>query len=63
MPYLAEQNERQSRTHALVLAIGLHLALAAVLYLYTSNESVQQPKKPEPAKIQKNSPSAPTAKL
>ena len=50
---LTERNERQGRYHALVLAISLHLALAALLYLYTSEESVPQPKNYEPAKIEK----------
>lgn len=52
--HLAERNERQGRFHALVLAIALHLALAAVLYLYTSGEPVPQLKKYEPANIEKN---------
>ena len=36
MYYIAEQNERRSRRHALVLAVALHLALGALLYLQTS---------------------------
>ena len=51
--HLAEHNERQGRFHALVLAVSLHLALAAVLYLYTSGEPAPQLKKPEPAKVEK----------
>ncbi len=50
---LTERNERQGRYHALVLAIALHLALASLLYLYTSEKSVPQPKIYEPAKIEK----------
>jgi len=52
--HLAERNERQGRFHALVLAVTLHLALAALLYLYTSEESAQQLKTNDPAKIEKN---------
>ena len=33
MYYMTEQNERRARRHAFVLAILLHLALAAGLYL------------------------------
>lgn len=51
--HLAERNERQGRFHALVLAVTLHLALGAVLYLYTSGESAPQMKKHEPVKIEK----------
>jgi hypothetical protein len=36
MYHIAEQNERRSRRQALVLAIFLHLALGALLYLQTS---------------------------
>jgi len=38
MYYIAEQNERRSRRHALVLAVALHLALGALLYLQTSEK-------------------------
>ncbi|MEI6409698.1 MAG: hypothetical protein WCR52_09970 [Bacteroidota bacterium] len=38
MNYLAEKNERKSRQQAVVLAIGLHLGLAAVLYLGMSEK-------------------------
>ena len=58
MSHLAERNERYSRRHALVLAIALHLALAALLYLYTSQDPVPQLKKSEPVKIDKNRPQA-----
>jgi hypothetical protein len=51
--HLAERNERQGRFHALVLAVTLHLALAAVLYLYTSGDTALQLKKNEPAKIER----------
>lgn len=36
MYQITEQNERRSRNHALWLAIALHLALGAVLYLNMS---------------------------
>jgi len=45
MNYLAEKNERKSRKQAFVLAIGLHLGLAAALYLGMSD-------KPQPATTQ-----------
>lgn len=54
--HLAERHERQGRFHALVLAVTLHLALAAVLYLYTSNEPIPQLKKHEPAKMEQGRP-------
>lgn len=38
MNYLAEKNERKSRQQAFVLAIGLHLGLAAMLYLSMSDK-------------------------
>lgn len=57
MYHIAERNERHSRRHALVLAIALHIALAAVLYLYTSAEiSAADTKKSEPAKTEQKSP-------
>jgi hypothetical protein len=48
----AERNERHGRFHALVLAIALHLALAGLLYVYTSEEPARQLKKTEPARIE-----------
>jgi hypothetical protein len=61
--HLAEQNERQSRNHALVFAVLLHLALASLLYLYTSEESVPQLKNTEPVKKEeKSQPQKPQAK-
>lgn len=59
--HLAERNERQGRFHALVLAITLHLALAALLYLYTSEESVSNQQNNEPAKIENLRQSQPEA--
>ncbi|MCB9353928.1 MAG: hypothetical protein H6575_05145 [Lewinellaceae bacterium] len=38
MHYIAERNERRSRRQALVLAIALHLGLAAALYLYSTDQ-------------------------
>ncbi len=38
MYYIAEQNERRSRRQALALAVTLHLALGALLYLQTSEK-------------------------
>lgn len=42
MYHITEKNERQSRSTAIVLAVALHLALAAVIYLQTS-EPIQKP--------------------
>lgn len=53
MSHIAERNERQGRRHALVLAVVLHLALAAVLYLYASEENAPQLKKAKPVKQEK----------
>lgn len=61
MHYLAEQNARRSRRHALVLAVALHLALAAVFYLYTGDKSNTQSGKSAPVKIEKERP-APKAR-
>ena len=36
MYHVTERNERNARTHALVLAIGLHLSLGAILYFQMS---------------------------
>jgi hypothetical protein len=51
--HFAERTERQGRFQAFLLAVTLHLALAAVLYLYTSTEPAPQLKKLEPAQIEK----------
>ncbi len=51
MHYYAERNERKSRRQALVLAVALHLALAAVLYLYTGDTSNADIGKPPSVKI------------
>lgn len=59
--HIAERNERNSRRHALVLAVALHLALAALLYLHTSETSTPQLKKIEPVKHEKDRP-APQAR-
>lgn len=39
MYHVTERNERKARTHALVLAIGLHLSLGALLYTQMSEPS------------------------
>lgn len=56
MSHLAERNERQSRRHALVLAVALHLALAALLYLHTIEEPAGQLKKTAPVNSEKERP-------
>ena len=58
MHYNAERNERQGRRQALVLAIALHLALAAVLYFYTGDASDADIGKPALVKIDKERPAA-----
>lgn len=59
---LTERNERHSRIHAMVLAVALHLALGAVFYLYTVEETAPQLKKPEPVKQEQKSLPQPQAK-
>jgi hypothetical protein len=39
MYHVTERNERNTRTHALVLAIGLHLSLGVLLYSQMSEPS------------------------
>ena len=39
MHNLTERNERQARTHALILAIGLHLSLGFLLYTQMSTDN------------------------
>ena len=50
MYHTAERNERQSKRHALVLAISLHLALVAMLYFKMSNQSAP-PQDEQPLKV------------
>ncbi|MFN0173070.1 MAG: hypothetical protein ACKVU0_00375 [Saprospiraceae bacterium] len=40
MYHTTERNERQSKRHAMVLAIALHLALVAMLYFKMTSESI-----------------------
>ena len=42
MYHTTERNERQSKRHAMVLAIALHLALVAMLYFKMTSESVDE---------------------
>jgi hypothetical protein len=37
MKSVTERNERNTRTHAMVLAVGLHLALGALFYVRMSS--------------------------
>ncbi len=53
MYYIAEQNERRSRRHALVLAVALHLALGVLLYLQTSETPTVSSDKTAKAKTEK----------
>ena len=56
MHYYAERNERRSRHHALVLAIALHIALAAVLYLYTGDNPDAQSDNSAIVNVEKQTP-------
>ena len=46
MNYITERNERRGRRHALVLAVSLHLALAALMYFKMSAEAPENPTQP-----------------
>lgn len=48
MYYITERNERRSRRSAFVLAVMLHLGLAAAVYLATTESP--KPAKAEPTK-------------
>lgn len=48
MYHVSERNERNARTHAIVLAIGLHLSLGALLYTQMSDTD---PKTTSPVKV------------
>ncbi|HOY03814.1 MAG TPA: hypothetical protein PLO67_00355 [Saprospiraceae bacterium] len=53
MYYIAERNERRSRKLALALAVTLHLALGALLYLQTSEKPTVSSDTPAKAKTEK----------
>ena len=53
MYYIAERNERRSRRLALALAVTLHLALGALLYLQTSETPTVSSDVPATAKTVK----------
>lgn len=53
MHYHAERNERRSRRNALVLAIALHLGLAAALYLTTTDDAGAQTGKAQTVQTEK----------
>jgi hypothetical protein len=54
MNYLAEKNERKSRKQAFVLAIGLHLGLAAALYLGMSDKPQHATTQPSVAQTEQH---------
>ncbi|MBL7828599.1 MAG: hypothetical protein JNJ57_18335 [Saprospiraceae bacterium] len=58
MHNLTERNERSTRTHALVLAIGLHLSLGFLLYTQMDTKSTT--KYHPPAKEKSTGPVAQT---
>jgi len=62
MYYITEKNERRSRQHALWLAVALHLALGAVLYLNTSDQPAAS-QKSNVVSVEKNSPAHAKPKL
>lgn len=53
MNYIAEKNQRRSRTQALVLAVTLHIALGFMLYLQTSEKPSASSDAPLKAKTEK----------
>ncbi len=48
-----EQNELSRRHSALVLAIGLHIGLAALLFLYASEKPEHSTPASQPVKMEK----------
>ena len=54
MNYISEKNERRGRTHAMVLAVALHLALATMLYFQMTANEIQSNPAP-PAKVNRDS--------
>ncbi|MBC7775308.1 MAG: hypothetical protein H7246_07710 [Phycisphaerae bacterium] len=59
MYHITERNERQSKKHAMVLAIALHLALVAMLYFKMTSESVSnQDNRPAKVNVAKEHPTA-----
>jgi len=59
MYHTTERNERQSKRHAMVLAISLHLALVAMLYFKMSSESaIRQDERPTKVNVAKERPTA-----
>ena len=58
MYYITEKNERRTRQNALVMAVVLHLALAAVLFLSASEKPSSKQTKSTPTKEQLSVPVA-----
>ncbi|MFN0215340.1 MAG: hypothetical protein ACKVT2_13875 [Saprospiraceae bacterium] len=59
MYHITERNERQSKRHALALAIALHLALVSMLYFKLSGDSTYRPNdRPVKVNMSKERPSA-----
>ncbi len=59
MYHTTERNERQSKRHAMVLAIALHLALVAMLYFKMTSESItRQDEQPTKVNVAKERPTA-----
>lgn len=57
-----ERNELNRRRSALVLAIGLHLGLAALIFLYTTDKPETGRPATQPVKMEKSGP-APQPKV
>ncbi len=62
MYHVTERNERNTRTHAIVLAIGLHLSLGFLLYTQMSEPSTTSVEKPVKVNVAKEN-VTPTAKV
>jgi hypothetical protein len=56
MYHVTERNERNSRTHAIVLAIGLHLSLGFLLYTQMSEPSMTKAETPAKVNVAKEQP-------
>ncbi|MCK6694540.1 MAG: hypothetical protein L6Q97_20885 [Thermoanaerobaculia bacterium] len=55
---MSENNARNGRRSALILAIMLHLGLVALLYLSTADKSPKPTLAADPAKTEKSQPAA-----
>lgn len=56
MYHITERNERKTRTSAMILAIGLHLSLGALLYTQMSEPSTTKAETPVKINMAKEQP-------